>query len=289
MLKRLVILAVISVAQHPIPADGGQQQEHTQADPSAARPKAPAPPLKDTPKDVGDGKKVTQKESKAEKYLEDAFAPANLSNWILAGLGAVGGVVAGITLRVIFKQTKILEDSVAAAQKSADAAEKSAITAMGVAVPTLMLHKFELLPHKGHFWYDSFSHPEVIIQVKNFGQSPAILRAYMLSFCWEDELPEDPFFRAPFPCNAEDVVDPGEIFQLAPGPASADQAIPLQIAYDIEARRKMLTIYGYVSYGDIFGSPIRYMKFSKRLVEFATDGSYAKTIDYGGHKYTGQH
>ncbi|WP_158819306.1 hypothetical protein [Granulicella sp. S156] len=39
-------------------------------------------------------------------YLKAAFAPANASNWVLAGLGVIGGFVGLFTLRTIKKQIK---------------------------------------------------------------------------------------------------------------------------------------------------------------------------------------
>ena len=128
MLRRLAILVVLAFdvlgcAQNQVPSNGGQQQERPKAQTDTSHPSAPSWLPQDTKKEGASGKRDTEEESKAKKYLEDAFAAANLSNWVLAGLGVVGGIIAGLTLRTVFNQTKILRDSVAVAEKAADAAE----------------------------------------------------------------------------------------------------------------------------------------------------------------------
>lgn len=140
-------------AQHPIPTDGGKQQEHPQTNSRTPQPSTPSPLSEDAKKKRVDGEKDAPQESKAKKYLEDAFAPANLSNWILAGLGVIGGIMAGITLRVIVKQanhmerqTKILEDSVAVAQKSADAALLNAKALINAERPWLVVRQKRGIP-----------------------------------------------------------------------------------------------------------------------------------------------
>jgi hypothetical protein len=234
---------------------------------------------------------------KEEKPIEDIEIQRKIAEltkylvWVgvLQAL-ALGGtlVIVGIQARLMKEHAGHLENLSKAALANAEAAEKSATAAMGIAVPTLILYKFAFVPQRNMFQYDSFLRPKVIVEVKNFGQSPAILKAYILSFSWEDELPEEPVYDFPYPCDAEEVIDPGETHRLDPESTSADRETPLQIAYDLEAGKRRLTVYGYISYGDIFGSPIRYMRFSKRLMEFSTDGSYALMLDHGGEKYTGQ-
>jgi hypothetical protein len=185
------------------------------------------------------------------------------------------------------QQTGILANSVAVSQKSADAAETSAKAAMGVAVPALMLSRFSFII-KEKIDYTFFLRPSVIIEVKNFGQSPAFLKGYTIAFTW-NELPEEPEYKFPYPCSVEEVVDSGGTYTIDDATTTSDQDTPLNIAYELEAGKKHLTVYGYISYSDLFGSPVRYMKFSKRLVEFDSTSNSVLLMDHGDYTYTGQH
>lgn len=188
----------------------------------------------------------------------------------------------------IRQQTALLARSVDAAQKSADAADMSAKAAMGVAVPTLMLNGFAFAAQPGESASDFFAHPRVILIAKNFGQSPAFLKGYTITFTCND-LPDEPVYQFPYPCNAETVVDSGKTFLLDTDTLTIDKPMPDSDVLALVSGKKCLTVYGYISYGDIFGSPIRYMKFSKRLVEFDSDPKNMLVMDHGGYKYTGQH
>jgi hypothetical protein len=187
-------------------------------------------------------------------------------------------------------QTEILGKSVAATQKAADAAEKSAKAAMGVAVPTLMLHKFKFVRDPEVYDDRTFLRfPKIEVTVRNFGQSPAFLKAWGFQFVWEEELPPKPIYDFPYPCDTEEVIEPRDTYTLDPETTQATGPTPEVVIDDLIARRKYLTVYGFVSYGDIFGSPIRYMKFSKRLEGFDIQRNYVGFMDYGGYEYTGQH
>lgn len=216
--------------------------------------------------------------------------------WVIVYITAVYVFISAWTLIAIRKQSRhtarqalSMRRQTTLLRKAADASEISAKAAMGVAVPTLMLSKFAFVPKRALLQYDSFQRPQVTVEVKNFGQSPAFLKAYSLSFFWEDELPEEPAYPFPFPCSAEDVIDPGQTYTLDPETTNPSKELPAQVTYDLESGKKHLTIYGYVSYGDVFGSPIRYMKFSKRIMDFDSNGQFISIMDHGGHKFTGQH
>ncbi|MHB2007160.1 MAG: hypothetical protein ACYCOX_03850 [Acidobacteriaceae bacterium] len=184
-------------------------------------------------------------------------------------------------------QTEILGDSVSASQKSAAAADMSAKAAMGVAVPTLMLYGFAFASKPGCTANDFFTHPGVILVAKNFGQSPAFLKGYTITFTCED-LPDEPVYSFPYPCNAEAVVDSRRTFLPEKDTLTLDKPMSDSDVLALVSGQKRLTVYGYISYGDIFGSPIRYMKFSKRLMEFDPDPKNMLVMDHGGYKYTGQ-
>jgi hypothetical protein len=172
---------------------------------------------------------------------------------------------------------------------AAMAADESAKAAMGVAVPTLMLHKFEFL--RGPDVRDDrtfLRFPRVEITVKNFGQSPAFLKAWNFRFVW-DELPEKPVYDFPYPCDVEEVIEPQGTYTLDPETTATISPTSEEDIDGIIAGKKHLTVYGFVSYGDIFGSPIRYMKFCKQLIEFDLQRGYTLALDHGGYEYTGQH
>jgi hypothetical protein len=196
-------------------------------------------------------------------------------------------------------QTGILEKSVVATQKNAEAADISAKAAMGVAVPTMMLTSFSFAaPVDGSI--DAkvfFTRPGVLIKAKNFGQTPAFLKGYSIAFTC-NELPDEPVYPYPYTCDSEDVIDIGKTFTPNFDTTTLISPMPDADIDALVARDKRLTVYGYISYGDVFGSPIRYMKFCKRLVEFEfnTDVITAKgylsntiVLDCGSYKYTGQH
>lgn len=79
-------------------------------------------------------------------------------------------------------QSKTLRESVAAAQKAADAAEISAKAAIGVAVPTLMLYKFEFINEGREHPATFYGYPRVRLKLRNYGQSPAFLRKYAIGY-----------------------------------------------------------------------------------------------------------
>jgi hypothetical protein len=232
--------------------------------------------------------------------------------WVIVWITLLYTIITGLTLLAIKRQADLMEQQTKDARDSAAAAalttkatlkaikrqalsmrrqtthlRRSAEAAMGVAVPTLMLSKFVFTP-RDRMDYQFFVHPSVSIEVKNFGQSPAFLKSYSIVFACE-ELPKVPIYRFPYPCCVEDVVEAGQTYTLAPDTTIAEEEFPLQIAYDLESGRKRLTVYGYVSYGDVFGSPLRHMKFSKRLSSFSHAERVMTLWDYGGYEYTGYH
>ena len=104
MLKRLAILGLLTLgigacAQKPFPLEGSHQQEQTQAHPDKAQPDAPSPCTSEICKENAENaERYAYYKSHPKEYLKAAIAPANLSNWILAGLGVIGGVLALFTI-----------------------------------------------------------------------------------------------------------------------------------------------------------------------------------------------
>src|SRR6185437_10753417 len=102
MLKTLAILAALSVlvlAQKPLPMQGSHQQEQTQPHADKAQQYAPPPCTTEVCKENAENaERYAYYKAHPEEYLKAALAPANLSNWILAGLGIIGGVLALFTI-----------------------------------------------------------------------------------------------------------------------------------------------------------------------------------------------
>jgi hypothetical protein len=188
-------------------------------------------------------------------------------------------------LRLGLRNARAAQKSAEAAQESADAAKISALASMGVSVPTLMLYRFSCSPRGFADVKATLQSPMIEIEFKNYGQSPAFLKSYSVVITCE-ELPDDPAYD-PINFPAERVVDSGREFALGDG----SLGIFNMNTEDVEAlfnRTKYLTIYGYVRYGDVFGSPPRDLKFCKRLVSFDPIRWNPAFLDWHSPKYTGQ-
>lgn len=322
MLKRLAILALLLVLQAFVPLRGqtparagngsGNADSNSQNKDGATGSIMAVVDQAQPPKDAEHTAEVGPQESehrvtltsippltinvRKKTFLDYAY---EWGPWFFGLFLAVAGGVQLRLLRVTWKaiqeqkaetavQTGILKESVAAAQKSAAAADISANAAMGVAVPTLMLNGFAFASKPGCTANDFFTHPGVILIAKNFGQSPAFLKGYTITFTCDD-LPDEPVYQFPYPCNAETVVDAGKTFLPDKDTLTLDKPMSDLDILALVNGKKFLTAYGYISYGDIFGSPIRYMKFSKRLMEFDPEPKNMLVMDHDGYKYTGQH
>jgi hypothetical protein len=112
MLKRLVVLAVFMVAAYkPLPVKGSNQQQQPQTNPDKPQPSTPPPPTSDVDKEnTANAERYAYYKTHPKEYLKAAIAPANFSNWILAGLGAFGGFLAVCTLLAIKHQANLMED-----------------------------------------------------------------------------------------------------------------------------------------------------------------------------------
>ena len=102
MLKCLAIFALLSIsvwAQKPLPMNGSQKQQQAQTHANKARQDAPPPCATEVCKENAENaERYAYYKAHPEEYLKAAVAPANLSNWILAGLGIIGGILALLTI-----------------------------------------------------------------------------------------------------------------------------------------------------------------------------------------------
>jgi hypothetical protein len=303
MRKRLVILALLLIVMSPIPgqtannpAGGGGKVQKQQGNgknngQSAASPlpqngARPASQDAEKPDTKNTGNSVTVSK------LPPVSIGKDWADWSYWGFGGILVVVGSFqvwflygTLRAIQtqaghmeRQTKILEDSVAAAQKTANAAEKSAIAAIGVAVPTLMLSEFEFIPRTDQSLQKSLEWPTIMIAVKNYGQSPAIMRSFAVEFTCEDP-PADPRYPSLLHFDSGTSVEAGKVLRLEEGGVSAWGGFTKETAELIAQGSKALTVYGCVWYDDVFGSPTHTLTFSKWRAEFLPDGINVTWID----------
>ena len=278
----LLAFGVMSCAEEPLTQQRVQQQNHSQAQVDTAHPSASTSISEDVNK-----KGRNEYQSRTKKYIEDAFVAGNLSNWILAGLGVIGGIIAGCTLQVIYRQTQILKDSVVAAQTSADAAKASADIATGVSIPTLVVHEFGIGNVGNSSLSAFFQCPKIKITVKNYGQTPAFLKWWSLCFTC-DELPDIPLYLGDGIALEKIVVPPGETFNLPELASFQTQGVSIRDVEAIIRREKRFHAYGYICYGDVFGSPLRRFKFCETAFNILEDETiYDWYEGFGPPLYTG--
>jgi hypothetical protein len=111
MLKVLLIFAgLFSVTQNYVSFKWSQQQEHSRTHTAYATPNAPSVTTPEIDKEnAANAERYAYYKAHPKEYLKGAFAPANASNWVLAGLGVIGGVLAIFTLHAIKSQADIME------------------------------------------------------------------------------------------------------------------------------------------------------------------------------------
>jgi hypothetical protein len=172
-----------------------------------------------------------------------------------------------------------------AAKANAKAAKISAQVAMGVSVPRLRVSQFTLAPTGAANLEAIFQYPNIKILVKNYGQSPAFLKMYSVNFTCED-LPYDPAYTVVKSFEAKDVVEPDGVFALGNGSVRPERLISPENTTALVEGTKFLTIYGYVRYGDVFGSPDWYLRFCETLLEINRDGTNPLFAESEDEKYT---
>jgi hypothetical protein len=152
-----------------------------------------------------------------------------------------------------------------AAVENAKAAKISADIAAGVAIPTLKVEKFELGNMGNANIMAILQLPKLNIVTRNYGQSPAFLHSWSVVLTCE-ELPAVPaYFGHPGSGNVLDkmVVQPNEPYTLPELPYWRRQGFSRDDVKAVLDRKKMLSVYGYVCYGDIFGNPLKRLKFGE--------------------------
>jgi hypothetical protein len=112
MLKRLATLAIVLTGmQAPLPLHGASQHQQVHAQDLEANPPISLPVVAtpEVEKEMAsNAERFAYYKAHPKEYLKAAVAPANLSNWILAVLGVVGGILAGLTVWVIKRQSDLI-------------------------------------------------------------------------------------------------------------------------------------------------------------------------------------
>ncbi|MEO6816013.1 MAG: hypothetical protein ABI177_04875 [Edaphobacter sp.] len=197
-----------------------------------------------------------------------------IANILLALVGGAGIAVALMTLRKMERQT-------VATEVAAKAAEKSAKTAMGVSIPTLVLDRFNVGPRGFGDVKATLQSPKISIVIRNYGQSPAFLTSYSVVVTCES-LPINPEENI-INLYAGAVVESGKPFHMDDALGLSYYMRPEDLESVVQGT-KDLTVYGYLEYGDIFKSPLRRMKFCKRMMRFG-DNPRFDFLDWGDASY----
>jgi hypothetical protein len=169
-------------------------------------------------------------------------------------------------------QSKTLRYSVAAAQKAADAAEKSALAAMGVAVPTLVLVSLEFAEQRASSFAAKLQYPIMRVVVKNYGKTPAILKSYGVKYSCDGIHSSDSIDPA-YHFEASDVIESGREYVLEDAAYAHWQPFSVEDIVSIMNKKKTFGVAGCLRYNDVFDSPTRELRFCKELADFRDDGA----------------
>jgi hypothetical protein len=249
-----------------------------------------------------DNRTTAPEEKRTEQKPPKWYTTSAAAEWALFFVGVAGIIAAICSLRAINRQISemsrqrevmfgqmrtmqeqvtemsaqsgILQESVNVARDAAKAAKVSADIAAGVAIPTLKVEKFELGNMGSANIMAILQLPKLNIVIRNYGQSPAFLHSWSIVLTCE-ELPDVPaYFGHPGSGNILDkiVVQPNQPYALPGLPGWRRQAFSTEDIEAIISRKKILSVYGYVCYGDIFGNPLKRLKFGEFAVNIGDNG-----------------
>lgn len=146
---------------------------------------------------------------------------------------------------------------------AADAAKRNADVATRVSIPTLAIKNFDIGDTGAASLAAILQYPRVRIVIKNYGQTPAFLKWWTIIFICE-ELPEKPVYSGYPGCGTvleKLVIESGASCTLPELSFTHRQEIDMESVNAVIAQEKMITAYGYVCYGDLFGNPLRIFRF----------------------------
>lgn len=250
MLKRLAILVILfAFAQIPLPMKGENRQNQAQDRTSKADLDAQAAATAEVNEETAaNAERYAYYRTHPKEYLKAAVAPANLSNWVLAALGIVGGIVALCTLFAIKKQ----------------------------AHHTVTSERAWLIIKSDMEGYRPTEGEKPVFRwsIRNTGQTVA--RAIETVCVYEfvtteflEKLPAEPDYSLPIELNGLPV-PPGDFLHYAvnliqPPQSSAMEALSHGDVAVIRLRSHWLIAYGRVKYFDAFGNE-RESRFCERYI-----------------------
>jgi hypothetical protein len=100
--------------------------------------------------------------------------------------------------------------------------------------------------------------------LKNYGQSPAFLRKYSIGYSW-DEGSSREFVSYPF---EDDVIDAGGTYEFGERELGVLDPPPQEVIEDLVGSKRHLVFSGWVTYGDVFGSPSKRLSLWRELIEY---------------------
>lgn len=191
---------------------------------------------------------------------------------------------------IAITQTRATINLVEAAQKSAEAAKISADLAARVSIPTLVVEKFEV-GETGAANLEAFlQYPQISMTVKNCGQTPAFLKWWTVIFT-ADDLPDTPLYNkgpARGMVLEKVIVEPSRSYTLPALFFPYRTELPIKDVRAIIDRQATLSVYGFICYGDLFGSPLRRLKFCETALNlFDGPQPTINWFDFGEPGYTG--
>jgi hypothetical protein len=289
MRKRLVILALFLMAMSPIPGQTAnnpagssgnvqKQQGNGKGNSQSAAPPLPQNGARPATQDAEKPDTENTGNSVTVSKLPTVSVGKDWADWSDWGFGGLLVIVGGSQVLFLYRtlkaiqtqaghmerQTKALDDSVAVAQKAADAAEKSATAAMGVAVPTLAIDKFSFINEGRENPVAFYEYPRVRLKLRNYGQSPAFLRKYAIGYSWDENSPKK-FTWYPF---EDQVIDAGATYGLGEADLGVLESPPQEVIEDLVSGKRHLVFSGWISYTDVFNSPARKLHFCRELVDY---------------------
>ncbi|SRR6266481_1300892 len=156
----------------------------------------------------------------------------------------------------------------------ADAAKLSAETASRIALPTLIIERFESGDMGIADVEATLQFPKVKVVIKNHGQTPAFLRSWSIVFACED-LPNIPDYSIGKSCGIvleKEIIEPNGTFTLPGLEWRQKTEIAIEDIRAIIDRKKQLWAYGFVAYYDLFGNPPWKFKFCEFANNFWAGG-----------------
>lgn len=154
-----------------------------------------------------------------------------------------------ITRSAAWRQIRAMAESNSAARQAAQAATESAIVAVGVELPKLVLYHLDFNIGSG----DVAAHlrqPSLSVSVKNYGRTPAFLIGQAAEIKIYAALPETPEYECAFNVPPETVVESRLIYELTMAPLRFFSEEDIKA---VMAGNRRLWVYGYVHYRDFLG------------------------------------